>query len=116
MNPHHGSRLRAARIVGLLTATVVLTVATGWFVVYGLIRTADVASAVPSSMIGLTLSLYVALYLALIVAYVGVLKYMAEKPELVLATEEAERAATPPGAITAGGAAGVTARVIEEAG
>ncbi|KVW83166.1 hypothetical protein DF046_15195 [Burkholderia cepacia] len=37
MNPHHGSRLRAARIVGLLTVAVVLTVATGWFVVYGLI-------------------------------------------------------------------------------
>ncbi|MCA7903289.1 hypothetical protein LGM39_28360 [Burkholderia cepacia] len=37
MNPHHGSRLRVARIVGLLTVAVVLTVATGWFVVYGLI-------------------------------------------------------------------------------
>ena len=54
------------------------------FIVYGLIRTADVASTVPSSMIGLTLALYVALYLALIVAYVSVLKYMAEKPEQVL--------------------------------
>ena len=38
-------------------------------------------------MIGLTLVLYVAMYLALIVAYVGVLKYMAEKPEEALATE-----------------------------
>ncbi|RQZ59430.1 hypothetical protein E9536_27380 [Burkholderia sp. LS-044] len=37
MNPHHRSRLRVARIVGLLTVAVVLTVATGWFVVYGLI-------------------------------------------------------------------------------
>ena len=54
------------------------------FIVYGLVRTADVASAQPSSMIGLTLALYVALYLALIVAYVSVLKYMAEKPEAVL--------------------------------
>ncbi len=32
-------------------------------------------------MIALTLALYVTLYLALIVAYIGVLKYMAEKPE-----------------------------------
>jgi cytochrome d ubiquinol oxidase subunit I len=51
------------------------------FIVYGLVRTADVVSRVPSSMIGLTLALYLLLYLALIVAYVGVLKNMAEKPE-----------------------------------
>ncbi|KAB1597255.1 hypothetical protein C5O75_002085 [Burkholderia cepacia] len=37
MSTRHGSRLRAARIVGLLMVAVVLTVATGWFVVYGLI-------------------------------------------------------------------------------
>ncbi|KVK76314.1 hypothetical protein WS90_24160 [Burkholderia cepacia] len=41
MNPHHGSRLRAARIIGLLTVAAVLTVATGWFVVYGLIVAAS---------------------------------------------------------------------------
>jgi cytochrome d ubiquinol oxidase subunit I len=64
------------------------------------VRTADVVSKVPAAMIGLTLALYVALYLALIVAYVAVLKYMAEKPDEVLATEAAEQAATPPGAIT----------------
>ncbi len=66
------------------------------YIVYGLVRTADVVSKVPSAMIGLTL----ALYLALIVAYVAVLKYMAEKPDEVLATEAAEQAATPAGAIT----------------
>ena len=65
------------------------------FIVYGLIRTADVASAVPSPMIGLTLALYVTLYLALIVAYVGVLKYMAEKPEDALEESAADRAAVP---------------------
>jgi len=59
------------------------------FIVYGLVRTADVASKVPSSMIGSTLLLYVTMYLALIVAYVGVLKYMAEKPEEALAAEPA---------------------------
>jgi cytochrome d ubiquinol oxidase subunit I len=70
------------------------------FIVYGLVRTADVASKVPSNLIGLTLGLYLLLYAALIVAYVTVLKYMAEKPEEVLQTEAAERAVTPPGVIT----------------
>ncbi|ABB05867.1 hypothetical protein Bcep18194_C6821 [Burkholderia lata] len=37
MNACHGSRLRVAMIVGLLTIAVVLTIATGWFVVYGLL-------------------------------------------------------------------------------
>ena len=50
------------------------------FIVYGLVRTSEVASNVPSPMIALTLSMYLTLYAALIVAYVGVLKYMAEKP------------------------------------
>ncbi len=54
------------------------------FIVYGLLRTADVASNVAPSMIALTLTLYVTMYLALIVAYVAVLKYMAEKPESAL--------------------------------
>ena len=60
---------------------------------------ADVVSKVPSSsMIGLTLALYVTLYLALIVSYVGVLKYMAEKPEEALQPDPADRAAVPTGA------------------
>ena len=70
------------------------------FIVYGLVRTADVVSNVPSSMIGLTLALYVTLYLALIVAYVTVLKYMAEKPEEVLADDARDQAGTPAGAMT----------------
>ncbi len=70
------------------------------FIVYGLIRTADVVSSVPSAMIGLTLALYITLYLALIVAYVTVLKYMAEKPEEVLQLDAAEQAVTPAGAST----------------
>ncbi|HSI60866.1 MAG TPA: cytochrome ubiquinol oxidase subunit I [Ideonella sp.] len=71
------------------------------FIVYGLVRTADVVAQVPPAMVGLTLALYLALYLALIGAYVAVLKYMAEKPEEVLAEEAREQAATPAGAITA---------------
>jgi len=50
------------------------------FIVFGLLRTAEVASNVPAPTIALTLAMYVALYLALITAYVGVLKYMTEKP------------------------------------
>ncbi len=50
------------------------------FMVNGLLRVDELASSVPSPMIALTLAMYVTVYLALIVAYVGVVKYMAEKP------------------------------------
>ncbi len=95
-------------LAGMTFAGWVATVAGWWvteigrqpFIVFGLLRTADVVSKVPSSMIALTLALYIALYLALIVAYVTVLKYMAEKPEEVLALDAVEQAATPAGAST----------------
>jgi cytochrome d ubiquinol oxidase subunit I len=51
------------------------------FIVYGLLRTADVASTTPATMIAATLVGYIALYLGLIVAYVSVIKYMAEKTD-----------------------------------
>ena len=51
-------------------------------------------------ILALTLVLYLLLYAALLVAYVSVLKYMAEKPAEVLQMDAAEQAATPPGAIT----------------
>ncbi|WP_127996986.1 cytochrome ubiquinol oxidase subunit I [Piscinibacter defluvii] len=95
-------------LAGMTFSGWVATVA-GWYVteigrqpfmVFGLLRTADVASNVPAPMIALTLTLYVTVYLALIVAYIGVLKYMAEKPEQVLRVDEEELAATPVGAIT----------------
>jgi cytochrome bd ubiquinol oxidase subunit I len=50
------------------------------FIVFGLLRTADVASNVPAQHIALTLAGYVTVYLALIVAYITVLRHMAEKP------------------------------------
>nr|WP_315234794.1 cytochrome ubiquinol oxidase subunit I [uncultured Albidiferax sp.] len=90
--PAHLPRALLWLFAGMTFSGWIATVA-GWyvtevgrqpFIVYGLLRTADVASAQPSSMIGLTLALYVALYLALIIAYVSVLKYMAEKPEPAL--------------------------------
>ncbi len=62
------------------------------FIVYGLLRTADVASTIAAPMIGLTLALYVTMYLALIAAYVSVLAYMALKPA------QPEPEATPQGA------------------
>lgn len=70
------------------------------FTVYGLVRTADIAAQVAAPMIALTLTLYVLLYAALLVAYVGVLKYMAEKSERLLAIVAREEAATPAGAMT----------------
>jgi cytochrome d ubiquinol oxidase subunit I len=71
------------------------------FIVSGLIRTADVVSKTTAPMIAVTLALYVTLYIALVIAYVTVLKYMAEKPEDVLAAAAEERAVTPPGIATA---------------
>jgi cytochrome bd ubiquinol oxidase subunit I len=65
----------------------------GWYVteigrqpwiVQGLLRTADVASTQPAPTIALSLTLYLIVYAFLLLAYVGVLRYMAEKPESVL--------------------------------
>ncbi|MEK8046917.1 cytochrome ubiquinol oxidase subunit I [Ideonella margarita] len=50
------------------------------FIVYGLLRTADVVSTTPAAHIAWTLTGYLLLYAGLIVAYVRVLRYMSEKP------------------------------------
>ncbi len=79
-------------LAGMSFSGWVATVAGWWvteigrqpFIVYGLVRTADVASAVPAPMIAATLVMYLLLYLALIVAYVGVLFYMAGKGDAAL--------------------------------
>ena len=93
-------KLPRALLWGLAGMTFSGWVATlaGWYVteigrqpwlVFGLLRTAEAASTVPSPMIALTLALYVTVYAALIVAYIGVVKHMAEKPaELPPAPEE----------------------------
>ncbi|MFN9744577.1 MAG: cytochrome ubiquinol oxidase subunit I [Betaproteobacteria bacterium] len=61
----------------------------GWYVteigrqpwiVQGLLRVDEVASTVPGAHIAFTLALYLTVYLALLVAYVSVVKHMAEKP------------------------------------
>ena len=51
------------------------------FIIYSLLRTADVVSTTHARTVAMTLVGYVALYLALIVAYVSVIKYMAEKSD-----------------------------------
>lgn len=50
------------------------------FMVYGLVRVDELASRVPAPMILATLIGYLVVYAALIVAYVGAIKYLAEKP------------------------------------
>ena len=50
------------------------------FIVYGLVRTAEVASKVPANMIATSFALYITLYVVLIAAYVSVVRYMAGKP------------------------------------
>ena len=49
------------------------------WLVQGVLKTADAASAVPGPMIGLTLAGYLALYSVLLVAYITVVFYMAKK-------------------------------------
>ncbi|MFA9441307.1 cytochrome ubiquinol oxidase subunit I [Uliginosibacterium sp. sgz301328] len=50
------------------------------FIVFGLVRTAEVASSTPAANIALTLTAYLVLYVLLLIAYIGVLRYLAEKP------------------------------------
>ena len=53
------------------------------FIVYGLVRTAEVASKVPPGKIATSFALYLVLYAVLIVAYVSVVRYMAGKPPML---------------------------------
>ncbi|MBT9595437.1 MAG: cytochrome ubiquinol oxidase subunit I, partial [Vitreoscilla sp.] len=64
------------------------------YIVYGLLRTADVASSTPPAHIAITLAGYLVLYAVLIVAYVTVLRYMSEKP-LVSPAAARPQGATP---------------------
>jgi cytochrome d ubiquinol oxidase subunit I len=75
---------------GLVAMTFSGWVATlaGWYVteigrqpwlVTGLLKTADAASAVPAPMIATTLAMYVTIYVALLIAYISVLFYLARK-------------------------------------
>jgi cytochrome d ubiquinol oxidase subunit I len=50
------------------------------FLVQGLLRTSEAASATPAAWIGLTLAAWLTIYAVLIVAFVRVLLHMAAKP------------------------------------
>ena len=50
------------------------------FIVYGQLRTAEVATQIATPWVAITLSAYAVVYGLLLVTYVGVLKYMAENP------------------------------------
>jgi cytochrome d ubiquinol oxidase subunit I len=99
----------------------VATVA-GWYVteigrqpylVYGVLKTADAASAVPSGMIATTFAMYLLLYVTLTITYVSVVFYMARKaqfPKVIPPSQEAPPVGSTPVptiAPTRGGGGGV---------
>ncbi|OWQ93826.1 cytochrome ubiquinol oxidase subunit I [Roseateles aquatilis] len=51
------------------------------FIVYGVLRTQEVAANNPGSMVAVSLAAYATVYLALLIAYVAAIKRMAEKVE-----------------------------------
>ncbi len=50
------------------------------FIVYGLLRTSEVATTIGAGNVAATLTAYLVVYGLLLITYVGVLKYMAEHP------------------------------------
>jgi cytochrome d ubiquinol oxidase subunit I len=79
-----------ARVFVVMTFAGWLATLCGWYVteigrqpwmVYGLLATADVASDVAPSWIGLSLAGYLIVYAALLVSYIGVVYYLARKGE-----------------------------------
>ena len=81
------SRWMVPALVGMSFSGWVATVA-GWYVteigrqpylVYGVLKTADAASTVPSGMIASTLLMYLTVYITLAIAYVSVVFYLARK-------------------------------------
>jgi len=88
-----------------------LATVAGWYVteigrqpymVQDLLKVASLVTPTPAPTVGATLAAYVTLYLALLVAYVGVLRYLASKP---MAATPAEDEALPASAMIQGGAA-----------
>ncbi len=101
----------ARALVAMSFSGWIATVA-GWYVteigrqpylVYGVLRTADAASAVPSGMIATTFAMYLLLYVALTIAYVSVVFYMARKAHApnVTPPSEASLAGSTPAPIIA---------------
>jgi hypothetical protein len=61
------------------------------FIVYGVLRTADVVASHGATMVAATLAAWLVLYAGLLVAYVAVLKHMAEHPAMPAHAPEAAR-------------------------
>jgi cytochrome d ubiquinol oxidase subunit I len=72
------------------------------YIVQGLLKVADVATTTPAPYVAATLAAYVAVYLALLLAYVGVLRYLASKPMDLPAGVSADAEASPPTSTTSG--------------
>jgi cytochrome d ubiquinol oxidase subunit I len=77
-----------ARVLVGMTFSGWVALLAGWYVteigrqpwlVYGVLKTADAASAVPASNIAITLVMYLTLYAVLLAAYVSVVFYLARK-------------------------------------
>ncbi|RYG14176.1 MAG: cytochrome ubiquinol oxidase subunit I [Burkholderiales bacterium] len=77
-------------VLAAMTFSGWLATLAGWYVteigrqpwiVYGLLKTADVVATHPPKMVLGTLIAYLSLYALLLASYIGVLKYMAEHPE-----------------------------------
>jgi cytochrome d ubiquinol oxidase subunit I len=52
------------------------------WLVYGVLRTVDAVSSVPSPMLATSLTLYLALYIGLIIAFISVVFHLARKAGL----------------------------------
>ena len=75
-------------LAGMTFSGWVATVA-GWYVteigrqpylVYGVLRTADLVTTTPAATVGWSLAGYLVLYAGLLIAYIGVLRYLTGKP------------------------------------
>ena len=109
-------------LAGMTFSGWVATVA-GWYVteigrqpymVQGLLRVDEVASSVPSPYIAFTLALYLTVYAALLVAYVSVMKHMAEKPVDMPGEHKPADAAGVSGAASSLAVSGKVARATSE--
>jgi cytochrome d ubiquinol oxidase subunit I len=50
------------------------------YIVQGVLRTADAVTRTPAATVGWSLAGYLVVYTALLIAYIGVLHYLASKP------------------------------------
>lgn len=81
-----------AKVLVMMTFSGWVATITGWYVteigrqpylVYGVLTTAEAASAVPGTMIAFTLVAYLVLYVALTIAYITALFYMARNAKKI---------------------------------